>query len=735
MLYLAAASGLLAPGVVFAQAEEEDKPEIVDFRFRGVESLKLDELRKSIVTDESHCKSFILKPLCWVMKPRYIYGREYLDREELVRDMLRMRVFYWKRGYRETQVDTVIAPRGNDKVALTFLVDEGPPTIVSDVTITQTSPVLPGRAIARRTLIKRGDPLNMIKLDSMRVRLEGALWDLGYADAIVDTVISVSGDGLSASVALNLNPRWLTTVDSIQVHDNEKVSLRTIRRSLTFREGDVFRRSELLRSQRNLYESTLFRRAVIELSAEETGIDSTKIVDITVQESPPREARLSVGLTTADFVQAEGRFTHYNFTGGARRLTVTGAVGNLFAEQLNDKLIFSDNYVNVGSDRGRYFAPTYNASAELQQPWFGSARNALALSVFTHRRSAPGIYVDRGYGSSATFTREVALRAPVSLNYRFEVTTVEAGDVYFCVNFGVCDPPTLDALRGYQRISPLTLTGNIDRTNDPFSPNRGYRGRAALEHASGFTASDYRYNRAVAEAAAFLAVRRRGVLGGHVRLGWVKGVASTGEALGGLLGEQVLHPRTRFFAGGAQSVRGFGENQLGPRVLTISAAQLRGGTLGPDGAPACPEATPITDCDPNLDAYKDKNFQPRPLGGNTVAEASVELRFPLWKRLSGAAFIDAGVVTQNIDSSLPGSRAAITPGFGVRYRSPVGPIRVDIGINPGRSERLPVISEEIVDGERRLVRLNTRREYSISRGGFMGILDRMALHLSIGEAF
>lgn len=734
LLYLAATCGLLAPASGFAQ-DEEDRPEIVDLKFQGVESLKIDELRKSIVTDESHCKSFILKPLCWIMKPRYIYEREYLDRDELVRDILRMRVFYWKRGYRETQVDTAIAPRGNDKVALTFLVDEGPPTIVSDVTVTQTNPVLPSRTIERRTLLARGDPLNMIKLDSMRLRLEGALWDRGYADAIVDTVISISGDGLSASVAVNLNPRWLTTIDTVHVHGNEKVSPRTIRRSLTFREGDLFRRSALLRSQRNLYESNLFRRAVIELSAEETGIDSTKIVDITVQESPPREARLSFGFTTADFLQAEGRYTHYNFTGGARRLMITGAVGNLLAEQLNDKLFFADNYVNVGSDRGRYFAPTYNASAELQQPWFGSARNALALSVFTHRRSAPSIYVDRGYGSSATFTREVALRAPASLNYRFEVTTVEAGDVYFCVNFGVCDGPTLDALRRHQRISPLTLTGNIDRTNDPFSPNRGYRGRTALEHASGFTASDYRYNRAVGEAAAFMSFRRRGVLGGHVRLGWVKGVASTGAALGGLEGEQILHPRTRFFAGGAQSVRGFGENQLGPRVLTISAAELRAGKVGEQGAPACPEATPIMDCDPNLAAYEDGDFQPRPLGGNTVAEANVELRFPLWKQLSGAAFIDAGVVTQNIDRSLPGSRAAITPGFGVRYRSPVGPIRVDIGINPGRSERLPVISEEIVDGERRLVRLNTRREYSISRGGFMGILDRMVLHLSIGEAF
>ncbi len=736
-LFLCLSWGALLLASSPASAQDDDKkPEIIDLRFQGVKSLKIEELRESIITDESHCKSFVFKPVCWINKSRYFYEREYLDRDELVRDLLRMRVFYWKRGFRETQVDTVIAPRDKNKVAVTFIVDEGSPTLVNDIAITQTTKVLSNRDIERRTLLKLGEPLNMIKLDSMRVRLEGALWDRGYADAIVDTAVMISADGSSAQVAINLNPRWLTTIEEIHVHGNEKVSERTIRRSLTFEEGDLFLRSDVLRSQRNLYESNLFRRAVIELSKEEqTGVDSTKVVDITVQESPQREARLSFGFTTADFLQAEGRFTHYNFTGGARRLTVTGAVGNLLAEQLNDKLIFSDNYVNVGSDRGRYFAPTYNASAEVQQPWFGSARNALALSVFTHRRSAPGIYVDRGYGTSATFTREVMLRAPASLNYRFEVTSVEAGDVYFCVNFGVCDRPTLDALKGNQRISPLTLTGIIDRTNDPFSPNRGYRGRAAFEHASGFTFSDYRFNRASAEAAAFMPIRKRGALAGRVRLGWVNGVASTGKAVGGVEGDEVLHPRTRFFAGGAQSVRGFGENQLGPRVLTVSAAELRAGRLSKDGPLACPEATPITQCDPNSVAYQDEDFQPRPLGGNTVAEVNAELRFPLWNQLTGAVFVDAGVVTQNVDRSLPGSRAAITPGFGVRYRSPVGPIRVDFGINPGRAERLPVISEEIVNGVRRLVRLDTRREYAVSRGGFTGVLDRMVLHLSIGEAF
>ena len=115
-----------------------------------------------------------------------------------------------------------------------------------------------------------------------------------------------------------------------------------------------------------------------------------------------------------------------------------------------------------------------------------------------------------------------------------------------------------------------------------------------------------------------------------------------------------------------------------------------------------------------------------------MAEASVEVRFPLWQQLLGAAFIDGGMVSQKTNPALPKRRAAITPGFGVRYRSPVGPIRADLGINPGRSESLPVVTENIVNGQRTLVTLQQRRTYSPFSGG---LLSRLVLHLSIGEAF
>jgi len=324
----------------------------------------------------------------------------------------------------------------------------------------------------------------------------------------------------------------------------------------------------------------------------------------------------------------------------------------------------------------------------------------------------------------------IADRSPASANYTYELTRIDAGDVYFCVNYGVCDQQTLSALHEQQRLSPFTLTQNVDRTNDPFEPSHGLRGKAEAEHASTISASDFRYNRLSAEGAAFRPYRKRGSLGAHVRVGWVHALSSTGNAVGLGEGEPVLHPRKRFYAGGSRSVRGFGENQLGPRILTVPATTIRRGVAG------CPASTPITACDPNAISLKDRDFEPRPLGGNIVAEASTELHFPLFlQQVIGAVFVDAGYVSQRINPTLPKSKLAATPGFGIRYLSPVGPIRVDFGINPGRQEVLPVVTEDVVNGVKKLVTLDQRRVYHPVRNGFAGALDRVVLHLSIGEAF
>ncbi len=716
------------------QPTSSSHPEVVNLTLKGVHVVRKDDLLKNIYTTASYCNSFILKPFCWISKAKYFYSRKYLDHKELERDLLRMRIYYWKRGYRETEVDTAVVPRGKNKVGVTFLIKEGPATLVSDIVVNQPTPLLTQREINSRVVLGKDGPLNLIRLDSSRVFLQTSLFDKGYADAEVDTLVVIDTTTRRAVVTLTLNPKYKTTVEDIVVTGNEGVSERTIRKSLTFHTGEVFVRSEMLRSQRALYESNLFRRAAIEPRPpiDIATPDSAKVIVVAVQEAPPREARLSAGFNTIDFIQFEGRFTHYNFMGSARRFEIQAAVGNIFASSLNGRGIFRNASVTQTSNLARYFVPTYNASIDLAQPWFLSPHNELALSLFTHRRSAPGIYVDRGYGTSITFTRDVTYRAPASANYRFEISKVDAGDVYFCINYGVCDQATLEALRGNQRLSPFTITSTIDRTNDPFSPNKGFRANAGVEHASAFTVSDFRYNRATADGAAFQQIRRRAVVAAHVRAGWVGSLSSSEQALGvaASVGGGVLHPRKRFYAGGSHSVRGFGENQLGPRVLTVPIGVLQShDTLNA----LCTSGTDVTTCDPNGGNLKDRDFEPRPLGGNFVLEGSVEARFPVWRELFGAVFVDAGMLRQSTNSALPERRAAITPGFGFRYRSPVGPIRADIGLNPGTTESLPVVTESIVNGQKTLVTLQQRRTYSPAKGG--GILSRVVLHLSIGEAF
>jgi outer membrane protein assembly factor BamA len=297
-----------------------------------VHAVKQKELLMNIATDKSHCVTVVLTPVCFISKSKYFYRRKYLDHAELKRDVLRIRVFYWKRGFRQAQVDTVVADKGKNKVGVTFKINEGPPTLVTALDVVQSQPVLNDREVKRRIVLGVGTPMNLLRLDTTVVNLQQSLWDKGYADAVVDTAITLDSAELNGSIKINIDPKYKATVGEILIEGEQHVSEKTLKKSLTFDSGQVFRRAELLKSQRALYESNLFRRAAIEVPKQG---DSSKIIVVTVQEAPLREAKLSAGFNTVDFFQVEGRFTHYNFLGGAKRLELQAVVGNLLAGSLN----------------------------------------------------------------------------------------------------------------------------------------------------------------------------------------------------------------------------------------------------------------------------------------------------------------------------------------------------------------------------------------------------------------
>jgi outer membrane protein assembly factor BamA len=422
------------------------------------------------------------------------------------------------------------------------------------------------------------------------------------------------------------------------------------------------------------------------------------------------------------------------------------------ASSLNGRGIFRRQIVDsttTGSPSD-FLQPTWQTSAQLTQPAFlQRPKNSLGIGAFAQRRSIPAVVIDRGYGGNLTFTRSVGFRAPVSASYRFEVTRVEAGGPYFCVYFGVCDTTTINALRSRERLSPVSLLGQVDRSDVPLNPTRGYTARAEIEHAATYTLSDYAFSRVTGEGTLYSRLGpRSNVLAMHLRLGFVRAELGTTQG--------VLHPRTRFYSGGANSVRGFGENQLGPRILTLPQQYLIHAT-NPDGTPCDVTSRAVRFCDPNTAAdsggthgrVNDTKFTPRPLGGTSLLEGSVEYRFPLpfIQDLGGAVFVDGAAVGERVTDplgtgaqtlgNLVKGKAAITPGFGVRYLSSVGPIRVDLGINPSQPEDLAVVTEIVVNGVRQLVPLELPRHYNpVAGNSKLGtVLNRLVLHLSIGQAY
>jgi outer membrane protein assembly factor BamA len=727
--------------------DERTHPVVDAVTFAGVTKvIDKKDMASGLATQPSGCRSLLLEPFCLFTKSHLVYDTRTLDHLELARDVVRIKVYYYRRGYRETEVDTVVtrAHTHTNRVRVTFRVTEGKPVVVKSLIVEQPDSILKRRALRQTVLLRRGEPLNLVDLDTTHVRLRDALWDKGYADAIIADTIEVHDSAHTADVTIRIDPRWIATVESVTVHGDSILSPDIVKKIVTLRPGNVYKRREVIESQQALYNSNLFRRATIVLPPRG---DSAKLIDINVNEARMHEVRLSAGFSTIDFIQTEAKYTNYNFFGNAHRLDLHLVVSNLFAPALNGTGIFRDVLADnglPGDSAQSYLKPNFQASADVTQRWFGDPRNTVGLGVFAHRTSQPGIFIDKGYGATISFTRNVAARTPLSLVYRYELTQVEAGDVYFCVNYGVCEQSTIALLRNRNTLSPVSLDFFMDRSDVPFNPTNGYTARADLEHASKYTLSDFRYNRVSGEATMYRPMGKA-IIAARIRGGWVRASASSSTASTNGLND-ILHPRKRFYAGGANSVRGYGENQLGPRILTVDPAKL----INDAG---CTSATISNGtCDPNM--YKvnrndaglvtdsthvsASDFTALPTGGTSLIEGSIEYRFPfLMKNLQGAVFVDAGYVGAG-PSTVTKGKAAVTPGFGVRYLSPVGPIRIDLGIRPSVTDHLTVITEEVApDGSHRLVELKTPRDYNpVEDGsGISRLLNHLALHLSIGQAF
>jgi outer membrane protein insertion porin family/translocation and assembly module TamA len=123
-----------------------------------------------------------------------------------------------------------------------------------------------------------------------------------------------------------------------------------------------------------------------------------------------------------------------------------------------------------------------------------------------------------------------------------------------------------------------------------------------------------------------------------------------------------IPPEQRFYAGGANDVRGYDRNQLGPVVYV----------------------TPTSNLDSTGAVVDEDLVEVAPTGGNTLVVGNVELRFPspfLADRLRWALFVDGGGVWERGGGTGSEALFRVTPGFGIRIGTALGPMRLDLAYN------------------------------------------------------
>ncbi|MDX1430287.1 MAG: POTRA domain-containing protein, partial [Rhodothermales bacterium] len=399
---------LIQAGAAKAQTTARDTLHVVsDVEIVGNDRFDDSEIKRAISTRASGCKSALLAPFCFLGIG--VFRRvERLQPRELRTDVIRLQIFYFRRGYRQATVDTSLAYDDNT-VDVTFIVDEGPPVVVRELQLSGFVGILDSARVVRSLPLLRGEPFSEIALTASRESLERRLRNNGYAQAqvLVQATLPAS-DSLSAFVVLEAKPGPRVRIGEIAVAGNREVDERDVKRLLSFQSGDIYREDEIIRSQRTLYSMALFDYVDISRTSEPR--DSLIDIQVQVNEADAKRVQLGFGLTTAECFQVEAGWTHRNFLGSTRTLSLRGNLSNLGTEFLSQR--FPCNQAGSETDdeiaQDAFNSPTWQLRADFRQPWFLGTENWLDLSVFGARQSLPDIYVTNTLGGDATLTRQIA---------------------------------------------------------------------------------------------------------------------------------------------------------------------------------------------------------------------------------------------------------------------------------------------------------------------------------------
>jgi len=561
----------------------------------------------------------------WFMS--FATGAGLLNEDELATDMERLTAFYYDNGYIHARVDEPQVTREEEGLVITVKVEEGPLFHVGEISF-DGDVELPEDELRYLSGVATGDVFRASVLREAIFALSEAYGDLGYAfaEAVPDTRVSDAREEVDVVFTFRAGP--IVKIRRIEIRGNTKTRDHVIRRELTLQEGQTFSGSGLRRSKVAVNRLGFFDE--VELTTSRTSQPDE--VDLLVQVKEGRTGSFSAGagFSSADSLLFNTRVSEQNLFGRGQRMVVNADLGTI---RRNLQLSFTE-------------------------PWFLNRPLVAGFDVFFWEldfdRFTRG---STGFGLRASYPlHNLGLRS----FYGMSLNRVRAGLEYRLENADINGvslraPPDVKDEEGTRLTSSITPTLSRNTLNHPFDPSRGSRQSFGFKVAGLGGDADY----VKVDASSRWFIPTFSIYGRQItyslgaRLGF--GLGDTGDS-----GEE-LPLFERYFPGGINSVRGYDARKLGP---TQDAC-------GRTGKPEKPN----------------KNCRNEEIGGSQQLILNNELIFPIIRDagLKGVVFFDAGNAFL-ADDGIRHDDIKYAAGWGFRWLSPFGPLRVEIGypLNPGK---------------------------------------------------
>ncbi|MES1209750.1 MAG: BamA/TamA family outer membrane protein, partial [Pseudomonadota bacterium] len=406
---------------------------------------------------------------------------------------------------------------------------------------------------------------------------------------------------------------------------------------LAIADGSLFNDDALEEAQRRVFGMGVFSTVRVVPGPPDEATARIPIV-VTVREAPFRTLRGGAGLKIDQIHQEArliGEWSHRNFEGGLRKLTIHAEAGWAF---LPDIWAVAANDLSVAPRNG----PVFDFSVSFEQPRFLGRPSLREQNSVELQRTIEQSYnnIAGRFGTGVIW--QPRSRISIFPAYRLEGDYLNGSPI----NSAAAAPLTLGCQTATGSclvwLSYLEEILTWDHRDKPMEPRKGFFATLSLQEGGGPLQGSFSYLRVLPDVRGYYSFLddEAVTLAARVRVGELWPTSGNPEDTAVV---------TRFYGGGATSMRGFSERRMSPLLVAPVA-----GTL-----PQAYEAVPI--------------------GGNGLIDGSFEARYSLTDSWRLAAFVDFGQVTTGLVklSDVPNMLWAV--GVGVRYLTSIGPIRLDLG--------------------------------------------------------